>query len=137
MKSFEELESIVATLRSENGCPWDREQTHQSLKSNLLEETYEIIEAIESNDSAKICEELGDLLSVIMLQARIGQESGNFDIEQVLTKISEKLIRRHPHVFSGLNVKNTNQVIQNWEPYLLLMVELMQMILNMGTIHLI
>ncbi len=115
MKSFEELESIVATLRSENGCPWDREQTHQSLKSNLLEETYEIIEAIESNDSAKICEELGDLLSVIMLQARIGQESGSFDIEQVLTKISEKLIRRHPHVFSGLNVKNTNQVIQNWE----------------------
>ena len=115
MKLFEELKSIIATLRSEDGCPWDREQTHQSLKSNLLEETYEIIEAIESNDSAKICEELGDLLSVIMLQARIGQESGNFDIEQVLAKISEKLIRRHPHVFSDLSVKSTNQVIQNWE----------------------
>ena len=115
MKSFEELESIVATLRSENGCPWDREQTHQSLKSNLLEETYEIIEAIENNDSAKISEELGDLLSVIMLQARIGQENGDFDIEQVLTKISEKLIERHPHIYGTRKVKTAEEVKENWE----------------------
>ena len=90
MKSFEELKSIIATLRSENGCPWDREQTHQSLKSNLLEETYEIIEAIESNDSAKICEELGDLLfTIINLSRHLG-----ISAENALRKSNKKFIKR-------------------------------------------
>ena len=96
---FEELVEVIAILRSENGCPWDREQTHETLKSTLIEETYETLEAIDAGDPKKLKEELGDLLLNIMLQAQIAAEHKDFDIYAVIETLTEKLIRRHPHVF--------------------------------------
>ncbi|MCY4403618.1 MAG: nucleoside triphosphate pyrophosphohydrolase [Candidatus Poribacteria bacterium] len=112
---FETLIEIIATLRGENGCPWDREQTHTSLKSTLIEETYETVEAIDSGKPDKLKEELGDLLLNIMLQAQIAAESNNFDIYDVIDTLNEKLIRRHPHVFGDVNVENAEDVVNNWE----------------------
>ncbi len=112
---FESLVEVIATLRSENGCPWDREQTHASLKSTLIEETYETVEAIDSGDPKKLKEELGDLLLNIMLQAQIAAESQDFDIYDVIDTLTEKLIRRHPHVFGDVNVDNAEEVVKNWE----------------------
>jgi len=112
---FETLIEIIATLRGENGCPWDREQTHTSLKSTLIEETYETVEAIDSGKPDKLKEELGDLLLNIMLQAQIAAESNNFDIYDVIDTLNEKLIRRHPHVFGDINVENAEDVVNNWE----------------------
>lgn len=114
-KLFESLVDVIATLRGENGCPWDREQTHSSLKSTLIEETYETVEAIDSGDSNHLREELGDLLLNIMLQAQIADESENFDIYEVIESLTEKLIRRHPHVFGNVDVENADEVIKNWE----------------------
>ena len=115
MTPFERLTRIVETLCSENGCPWDRAQTYHSLRSNLIEETYEIIEAIETDNLDQFCEELGDLLSVIMLLSQIAKDDGDFDIDQVINTIADKLVRRHPHVFGDLQVDNANQVLRNWE----------------------
>lgn len=112
---FESLVEVIATLRGENGCPWDREQTHTSLKSTLLEETYETIEAIDSADPKKLKEELGDLLLNIMLQAQIAAENKDFDIYDVIDTLTEKLIRRHPHVFGDVDVDNAEEVVKNWE----------------------
>ena len=112
---FEELVSVIATLRSEDGCPWDREQTHESLKSTLIEETYETLEAIDIGDPSKLKEELGDLLLNIMLQAQIAAEHENFDIYAVIETLTEKLIRRHPHVFGDIDVENSEEVVKNWE----------------------
>ena len=112
---FESLVEIIATLRGENGCPWDREQTHSSLKSTLIEETYETVEAIDSGDPDKLKEELGDLLLNIMLQAQIAAESQDFDIYDVIETLTEKLIRRHPHVFADVQVDNAEDVVKNWE----------------------
>lgn len=112
---FESLVEVIAILRSENGCPWDREQTHSSLKSTLLEETYETIEAIDTGDPSKLKEELGDLLLNIMLQAQIASEDSNFDIYEVIDTLTEKLIRRHPHVFGDVDVDNAEDVVKNWE----------------------
>ncbi len=114
-KLFEELVDVIATLRSENGCPWDREQTHESLKSTLIEETYETLEAIDTADPNKLKEELGDLLLNIMLQAQIAAEHKNFDIYAVIEALTDKLIRRHPHVFGDINVENSEEVVKNWE----------------------
>ena len=114
-KLFESLVEVIATLRGENGCPWDREQTHTSLKSTLIEETYETVEAIDSGDSNHLKEELGDLLLNIMLQAQIADESENFDIYDVIESLTEKLIRRHPHVFGNVDVENADEVVKNWE----------------------
>lgn len=114
-KLFESLVDVIATLRGENGCPWDREQTHSSLKSTLIEETYETVEAIDSGDSNHLREELGDLLLNIMLQAQIADESENFDIYDVIESLTEKLIRRHPHVFGNVDVENADEVVKNWE----------------------
>lgn len=114
-KLFESLVDVIATLRGENGCPWDREQTHTSLKSTLIEETYETVEAIDSGDSNHLKEELGDLLLNIMLQAQIADESENFDIYDVIESLTEKLIRRHPHVFGNVDVENADEVVKNWE----------------------
>ncbi|MCG9127938.1 nucleoside triphosphate pyrophosphohydrolase [Candidatus Poribacteria bacterium] len=114
-KLFESLVDVIATLRGENGCPWDREQTHSSLKSTLIEETYETVEAIDSGDLNHLKEELGDLLLNIMLQAQIADESENFDIYDVIESLTEKLIRRHPHVFGNVEVENADDVIKNWE----------------------
>lgn len=112
---FESLVEVIATLRGENGCPWDREQTHSSLKSTLIEETYETVEAIDSGNPDKLKEELGDLLLNIMLQAQIASENNNFDIYDVIDTLTEKLIRRHPHVFGDVNVENAEDVVKNWE----------------------
>lgn len=112
---FESLVEVIATLRGENGCPWDREQTHASLKSTLIEETYETVEAIDSGEPEKLKEELGDLLLNIMLQAQIAAEDQNFDIYDVIESLTEKLIRRHPHVFGDVQVDNAEEVVKNWE----------------------
>ena len=112
---FESLVEVIATLRGENGCPWDREQTHSSLKSTLIEETYETVEAIDSGNPDKLKEELGDLLLNIMLQAQIAAETNNFDIYDVIDTLTAKLIRRHPHVFGDVNVENAEDVVKNWE----------------------
>jgi tetrapyrrole methylase family protein/MazG family protein len=112
---FEELVGIIAILRSENGCPWDREQTHETLKSTLIEETYETLEAIDTGDPSKLKEELGDLLLNVMLQAQIADENKNFDIYAVIETLTEKLIRRHPHVFGDVDVEDSEAVVKNWE----------------------
>ena len=112
---FESLVEVIATLRGENGCPWDREQTHSSLKSTLIEETYETVEAIDSGNPDKLKEELGDLLLNLMLQAQIAAESQDFDIYDVIETLTEKLIRRHPHVFADVHVDNAEEVVKNWE----------------------
>ena len=112
---FEELVDVIATLRGENGCPWDREQTHETLKSTLIEETYETLEAIDAGDPKKLKEELGDLLLNIMLQAQIAAEHKDFDIYAVIETLVEKLIRRHPHVFGDVNVEDSDEVVKNWE----------------------
>lgn len=112
---FEGLVLIMETLRSENGCPWDREQTRDSLKSYLIEEAYEVLEAIDDHRSDEIKNELGDLLFQILFHAQIAKERDEFDIWAVLSAIKEKMIRRHPHVFGEDTVENSSQVLVNWE----------------------
>jgi tetrapyrrole methylase family protein/MazG family protein len=112
---FVKLVKIMERLRSENGCPWDREQTHDSLKPFLIEEAYEALEALEARQTEKYMEELGDLLFQIVFQAQISTEQGEFTMEQLLETISEKMIRRHPHVFSDVQVANAQEVLFNWE----------------------
>jgi tetrapyrrole methylase family protein/MazG family protein len=114
-KSFESLQEVVARLRAPDGCPWDKEQTHQTLTSHLLEETYETIDAMESDDSIHMEEEFGDLLLQISLNAQIGNENGEFNIIDIITGIHDKLIRRHPHVFSNVEVEGIPGVLENWE----------------------
>jgi len=114
-KSFDKLVQVVAKLRSKDGCPWDRQQNHSTLKANLIEETYEVIEAIDENNSVKLQEELGDLLMQVVLHAQIAKDEGNFEIDDVVRTITEKLIRRHPHVFGNLKVDGAKQVLANWE----------------------
>ncbi len=113
--TFQTLVDIVAKLRAPDGCPWDREQTHDSLKRNLLEESYEVIEAIDQGDPAVLSEELGDLLVQIAFHAGIAEESGDFQLEDVLRNINAKLVRRHPHVFADGNAKDAGEVEKNWE----------------------
>jgi len=112
---FRELLAIMSRLRGEGGCPWDRAQTIESLKPFLVEECHEVIEAIEEGDPHKIQEELGDLLFQIIFLAQIGQEQGTFDIVRILTTISEKMIRRHPHVFSNDTASQPSEVLARWE----------------------
>ncbi len=106
---------LIAHLRSPQGCPWDREQNHQSLRPNLLEETYEVLQAIDKMDVPGMQEELGDLLLQIVLQAQIASENDEFNFEDVVTSIEKKLIYRHPHVFGETAVANSDEVIKNWE----------------------
>ena len=113
--NFDNLRQIIARLRSPNGCPWDREQTHASLKGNMLEECYETMEAIDSGQPDKLCEELGDLLLQIMLHSQIAAEAGQFQIEDVISGITQKLIRRHPHVFGQAKLNSAQEVSINWE----------------------
>src|SRR4030042_6814847 len=105
--SFAALVDIIARLRGPAGCPWDREQTHVSLKPSLLEECYEVLEAIDLGDGRKLSEELGDLLMHILLQAQIADEEGQFSIGDVVQGISTKLIHRHPHVFGDTRVSSS------------------------------
>jgi tetrapyrrole methylase family protein/MazG family protein len=115
LDAFSTLVDIIARLRAPDGCPWDKQQTHLSLKPNLLEECYEALEAIDEGDDRKLCEELGDILMQIALHSQIGQEDGQFSVEDVLRSINTKLIRRHPHVFGTTKVSGSQDVIQNWE----------------------
>ncbi|MCX7842306.1 MAG: nucleoside triphosphate pyrophosphohydrolase [Clostridia bacterium] len=112
---FGELVDIMALLRSEKGCPWDREQSHESLKKYLIEETYEVLEAIDLKDKSKLCEELGDLLLQILFHARIAEEEGRFNINDVISGISRKMIQRHTHVFGEDKADTPDEVVDNWE----------------------
>src|SRR5688572_18789885 len=113
--SFESFAEIVAHLRAPNGCPWDREQTHETLRKHLLEESYEAIAAIDSGDFASMREEFGDLLLQAVLQSQIANEEGHFNINQVVQGIHSKLVRRHPHVFGDLKLDGVQGVLANWE----------------------
>lgn len=110
-----ELLKVMAKLRSPKGCPWDREQDHQSLRWHAVEEVYELLDAIESRDDHELEEELGDLLLQVVFHSQLARERGAFDFNQVARHITEKLIRRHPHVFGNVKVKNVDQVWANWE----------------------
>ena len=113
--SFQEFQEIIAHLRAPDGCPWDKEQTHLSLRNNLMEEAYEALEAIDREDVDGMQEEFGDLLLQIVLHAQIASEAGEFRMEDVIAGISRKLIRRHPHVFGDTEVEGVKGVLQNWE----------------------
>jgi tetrapyrrole methylase family protein/MazG family protein len=113
--NFDELLEIMKVLRSENGCPWDREQTHDSLKRYLIEETYEVLEAIDKKNKDMICEELGDLLLQIVFHAQIAEENGEFDINDIITGISQKMYDRHTHVFGSDKAETADDVVNNWE----------------------
>lgn len=115
LKSFSSLVKVIARLRGPNGCPWDKEQTHTSLRETFLQECYEVIEALDESDSEELREELGDLLLHIVLQARIAEEAGEFQIGDVIDDINKKLIHRHPHVFGEQKVKGVEDIIHNWE----------------------
>jgi len=114
-KKFERLVEIMKKLRGRKGCPWDREQTPQSITSYMLEETYEAIEAIETGSADEIREELGDLLLQVVFQAQLADEEGGANIGDVIESISDKLVHRHPHVFGKTKVKGSWDVLQNWE----------------------
>jgi tetrapyrrole methylase family protein / MazG family protein len=115
LSKFDTLVKIIAQLRAPDGCPWDKEQTHKSLRNNLLSETYETLEAIDKGQAAELCEELGDLLLQIMLHAQIAKDDKEFEIGDVIKSISTKLIRRHPHVFGDAKVKTAEEVMGKWE----------------------
>lgn len=112
---FQALRKVIADLRGPNGCPWDREQTHESLKKYLVEETYEVLDAIDDGDDESLIEELGDVLLQVMLHAQIGEDDGYFTIQDVIRAITEKMIRRHPHVFGEVSVDSADEVVKNWD----------------------
>jgi tetrapyrrole methylase family protein/MazG family protein len=113
--SIKRFQELISRLRAPDGCPWDREQTHRSLRTNLLEETYEVLEAIDHNDSEHLREELGDLLLQIVLHTQIAAERGEFSLSEVIYDINKKITHRHPHVFGENKVKNIQGVMKNWE----------------------
>lgn len=114
-KNLEELIETVRILRSEKGCMWDREQTHQSLRPNMIEEAYEAVDAIDDNDMKHLKEELGDVLLQVLLHSQIADEEKSFNIEDVAKELKDKLIRRHPHVFGEVNVSSTQEILDNWD----------------------
>ena len=114
-KGIEAIFEVVARLRAPGGCPWDREQTHESLRPYLLEETYELLQAIDSRDDAKMMEELGDLLLQVAMHAEIAAEQSRFDAAQVSEAVAAKMVGRHPHVFGTTSVANADEVLRNWE----------------------
>lgn len=115
LNQFETLVNIVARLRAPDGCPWDRKQTHASLRENLLEESYEVLEALDRREQEELCEELGDLLLQIVLHAQIAAEAGDFELGDVVRGINTKLIHRHPHVFGSVEAASVDEVLVNWE----------------------
>src|SRR5215831_27225 len=112
---FERLVAVQARLRAPKGCPWDREQTHQTLRTYLLEEAYEVLEALDTGHDAKFAEEMGDLLLQIVFHAQIASEEGRFTVSDVIREIHDKMIRRHPHVFGEARAKDSAEVLRNWE----------------------
>jgi len=112
---FERLVGVQARLRAEGGCPWDREQTHETLRTYLIEEAYEVLEALEVGDDKKFAEELGDLLLQIVFHSQIAREEKRFDVRDVTREIHDKMVRRHPHVFGATKAKNSAEVLKKWE----------------------
>jgi tetrapyrrole methylase family protein/MazG family protein len=115
LKCFDSLVEIVAYLRGPQGCPWDKKQTHASLREHLLEESYEVLEALDEANTEKLCAELGDLLLQIVLHAQVAKEAGEFDMGDVAEGINKKLIYRHPHVFGSACAKDADEVLVHWE----------------------
>jgi tetrapyrrole methylase family protein / MazG family protein len=115
LQDFTNLKKIIAQLRGPNGCPWDKEQTHESLKKYLIEETYEVIEAVNNGDIDQLIDELGDVLLQVLLHAQIGEDDGYFSISDIIEGLSAKMIRRHPHVFGNVSVESTEEVLLNWQ----------------------
>ena len=115
MKNYERLLNIISTLRGPEGCPWDKAQDHKSLRPYIIEEAHEVVEAIESGDDSKIAEELGDLLSQIVMHAQLASERDSFDMEIVAGKIADKLTERHPHIFGKRENLTSEEVLHNWE----------------------
>jgi tetrapyrrole methylase family protein/MazG family protein len=112
---FEKLAAVQARLRAPDGCPWDREQTHASLRTYLIEEAYEVLEALESGDDGKFAEEMGDLLLQIVFHSEIAKEEGRFTVSDVIREVHDKMVRRHPHVFGEKRAKDSAEVLKNWE----------------------
>ena len=112
--TFSELREIIAKLRSEHGCPWDRKQTHESLKKCLTDECDEVIAAIDNQDTENLCEELGDILLQVMLHSRIAEENGAFTMDDVVNGICEKMVRRHPHVFGDAKAATPEESLELW-----------------------
>jgi tetrapyrrole methylase family protein/MazG family protein len=115
LSRFDTLVAIIARLRGPDGCPWDRKQSHASLRESLLEECYEVLEALDEGDSRRLSVELGDLLMQVVLHAQIASEAGKFELGDVISSINNKLIHRHPHVFGRVEVRDADEVLVNWE----------------------
>ncbi len=113
--TIDDLVQIIRLLRGEGGCPWDMQQTHQSIRNNVIEEAYEVADAVDTNDKAALCEELGDLLMQVVFHARIAEESGDFNLDQVADEVCQKLVHRHPHVFGTVKADTVGQVLDNWD----------------------
>ncbi len=113
-KLFEDLVAVQARLRAPGGCPWDREQTHVTLRTYLIEEAYEVLDAIEKGTPHDLAEELGDLLLQVLFHADLAREAGSFDVSDVITGIHDKMIRRHPHVFGNVKAETASEVLKNW-----------------------
>ena len=114
MYTYPELLNIIAELRSDHGCPWDREQTYESLKKCLADETQEVFEAVDRHDTENLCEELGDVLLQVMLNSQIAKEEGAFTIDDVIDGLCQKMVRRHPHVFGDAKVNTTEEGLALW-----------------------
>src|SRR5437660_1769005 len=112
---FERLVALQARLRAPDGCPWDREQTHATLRTYLLEESYEVLDAMNSGDDAKFANEMGDLLLQVVFHSQIAEEQGRFSVADVIREVHEKMVRRHPHVFGEKRAKDAAEVLRNWE----------------------
>ena len=114
-KGFDKALDVMARLRAPDGCPWDRDQDHNTLKPYLIEEAYEVLEAIDSGDPAKLREELGDLLLQVIFHCQLAHEKGHFDAYEVAEALADKMIARHPHVFGDKEADSTDEVLRNWE----------------------
>lgn len=110
-----DLREIMELLRAPGGCPWDREQDHKSIRRNLIEETYEVVEAIDTDNKVLMCEELGDLMLQVVFHARIAEEAGSFNLDDVADGICKKLILRHPHIFADVKADTSEKVLENWD----------------------
>ena len=115
MHTYEDFLKVIEELRSEHGCPWDREQTNKSIRNCFIDETYEFIEGLDTDDNKLMCEELGDVLFQIIFHADIKSDNNSFDINEIIDGICKKMILRHPHVFGDVSVKNSGEVLVNWE----------------------
>lgn len=115
MYTFDDLIGIIAELRSDHGCPWDKEQTFESLKKCLADEAQEVFEAVDNKDMENLCEELGDVLLQVVLYSQIAKEAGAFTIDDVIDGISEKMVRRHPHVFGDIEVNSPEEALALWK----------------------